>query len=41
MENILLPIFKHEEVKSIVEIGSEKGINTKNILKYCMENGGA
>ena len=39
-ENILFPIFKHKNIKSIVEIGSEKGINTKNILEYCMENGG-
>lgn len=39
-ENVMLPIFKHENVKSIVEIGSEKGINTRNILKYCMENDG-
>ena len=36
----MLPIFKHENVKSIVEIGSEKGINTRNILEYCMENDG-
>ena len=39
-KNLILPIFKHENVKSIVEIGSEKGINTRNILEYCMENDG-
>ena len=36
-ENILLPIIKRNKSKCIVEIGSDKGINTKNILDYCID----
>ena len=32
------PIFEGIGAKNIVEIGSEDGINTKNILEYCLKN---
>ena len=35
-EKIMLPIIKFANSKYIVEIGAEKGINTKNILNYCL-----
>ena len=37
-KEIMLPIIKFKNIKSIVEVGAEKGINTKNILSYCLEN---
>ena len=40
-ENIILPIINLTNSKCIVEIGSEKGINTKNIMSYCLENDAA
>ncbi len=33
--NIILPIIQSINAKYIVEIGSDKGLNTKNILEYC------
>jgi len=35
---IIKPVFDEVKPKNIVEIGSDKGINTINILKYCKEN---
>ena len=35
---IIKPIIEGINSKSIVEIGSEDGINTKNILEYCKDN---
>ena len=32
------PIFEGIGAKNIVEVGSEDGINTKNILEYCLKN---
>lgn len=37
-ENIILPIINFKNIKYIVEIGVDEGINTKNILNYCIEN---
>lgn len=37
-ENIMLPIIKFKNIKYIVEIGADEGINTKNILNYCIDN---
>ena len=37
-EYIILPIFKKINPKYIIEIGSENGINTENILEYCILN---
>ena len=34
----ILPLFEKIKPKKIVEIGSDKGTNTKNILKFCEEN---
>jgi hypothetical protein len=39
-KDIIKPIFIEENVKSVVEIGSEFGDNTMNILEYCSENEG-
>ena len=36
--NIIQPIIKSINVSYIVEVGSETGINTKNILEYCKEH---
>ena len=36
-DNILVPIIRKINSKCIVEIGSGTGINTKNILNYCVE----
>jgi GT2 family glycosyltransferase len=38
--SIMLPILKSIDAKYIVEIGSETGVNTINILEYCMEQNG-
>ena len=37
-DKIILPLFIEINPKYIVEIGSDKGLNTKNILDYCHEN---
>ena len=37
-EPIIFPIFKFINPNFIVEIGAEKGINTRNILKYCLDH---
>lgn len=37
-EPVISPIFKFINPKVIVEIGAEKGINTENILKYCLNH---
>ena len=37
-EKTILPLIKKIKPNHIVEIGSEIGTNTKNILKYCKEN---
>ena len=37
-ENIILPLIQKIKPKHIVEIGSDTGINTENILKYCKKN---
>lgn len=36
--DLINPLFIIKNVKSIVEIGSQSGSNTKNILQYCVEN---
>ena len=36
--NIILPIIKGINASYIVEVGSDTGINTENILEYCMEH---
>lgn len=36
--NVILPILNIVEPKNIVEIGSDTGLNTKNILNYCLKN---
>lgn len=38
--NIILPIIEKINAKYIIEIGSDTGINTKNILEYCVRNNG-
>jgi len=35
--SIILPILKRIKAKYLVEIGSEVGVNTINILEYCLE----
>lgn len=35
---IMLPIIQKQNIRYIVEIGSDWGVNTKNILEYCVEN---
>ena len=37
-KNIILPLINKFNPKSIIEIGSDKGINTINILNYCEKN---
>ena len=37
-DSLIRPIIEEIEAKYIVEIGSESGINTKNILDYCEAN---
>ena len=37
-DNIIRPIIENIDPKHMVEIGSEKGINTKNILDYCEDH---
>jgi glycosyltransferase involved in cell wall biosynthesis/uncharacterized protein YhbP (UPF0306 family) len=37
---LIHPIFQIVNAKNIVEIGAQKGINTKKVLKYCSENEG-
>ncbi|ADU31884.1 glycosyltransferase [Evansella cellulosilytica] len=39
-ENLMQPILDITKAKTIVEIGAQKGINTRKILEYCTENGG-
>ncbi|MEN6552088.1 MAG: hypothetical protein ABFC34_04280, partial [Methanobacterium sp.] len=36
--NIIQPITRGINANYIIEIGSDTGINTKNILKYCMKH---
>lgn len=36
-DKTILPLFKKIKPKHIVEIGSDTGLNTKNILSYCEE----
>src|ERR1700690_3987181 len=36
--NIIKPIIVSVNAEYIVEVGSDTGINTENILEYCMEN---
>ena len=35
--NIILPIIKSVNANYIIEVGSDTGVNTKNILEYCMD----
>ena len=37
-KNTILPIIKKIKPTHIVEVGSDTGINTKNILEYCDKN---
>ena len=37
-DNLILPIIEQINAKYIVEIGSDTGINTRNILEYCVNN---
>ncbi len=37
-DNIILPIIKNINARYIVEIGSYTGLNTQNILEYCMDH---
>ncbi|RBQ22790.1 Glycosyltransferase AglI [Candidatus Methanobinarius endosymbioticus] len=37
-DTIMLPIIESVNAKYIIEVGSDSGINTKNILKYCLGN---
>ena len=37
-DSIILPIIEYITPKHIVEVGSDTGINTKNILEYCAKN---
>jgi GT2 family glycosyltransferase len=37
-DNLILPIIERVNAKYIVEIGSDNGINTRNILEYCKNN---
>lgn len=39
-EAVLEPIFKLENIKTIVEIGAEKGISTAKLIRYANECGG-
>ena len=39
-ESVLEPIFKLENIKTIVEIGAERGISTSKLIKYAQKNGG-
>ena len=39
-DEVILPIIEFNNSKKFVEIGSDTGINTNNILKYCVENNG-
>ena len=36
-KNVILPVIKHANANYIIEVGSDTGVNTKNILKYCKE----
>ena len=36
--SIMCPIIKHISAKHIIEVGSDEGTNTKNILNYCVKN---
>ena len=36
--NVILPIIEKINANYIIEIGSDEGINTENILKFCMEH---
>lgn len=38
--NIIKPIIERIDANYIVEIGSDTGINTKNILEYCVDHNG-
>lgn len=38
--NVLQPIFKAENIKTVVEVGSDTGENTRNLLNYAKEIGG-
>ena len=35
---LIRPILEEINAKYIVEIGSDLGVNTKNILEYCIDN---
>ena len=37
-KTIILPIFKEINPRIIVEIGADYGLNTLNILKYCINH---
>lgn len=37
-KSIIEPLFNEIKPKKIVEIGSERGLNTKNIVTYCKKN---
>ena len=37
-DNLILPIIEQINARYIVEIGSDTGINTRNILEYCVNN---
>ncbi|MDO9045719.1 MAG: glycosyltransferase [Methanobacteriaceae archaeon] len=37
-DSIILPIIKSINSKYIIEVGSDTGLNTKNILKYCIDH---
>ncbi|MDE3838795.1 class I SAM-dependent methyltransferase [Bacillus methanolicus] len=38
--NIIKPIFIKENIKTIIEIGIDKGKNTTKLIDYCLMNGG-
>lgn len=37
-DTIVEPLFKVTRPDSVVEIGSDRGVNTRNLLKYCEQN---
>ena len=37
-DNIILPLIEKIKPNHIVEVGSATGINTNNILNYCLKN---
>ena len=37
-DSVIRPIIEKIGAKYIIEIGSDKGINTRNILEYCKDH---